>query len=133
MEPGPPAPMDLEVSEDELYLLKQEVLDQLRTRLVENVDPQAHFPYLKSKNVLGEGDCDEINAQVTRIAKADRFVDIIARRGPKAYDELCRSLHRNGTQMFLLKAMNCKLEKLRQGYVQRRENLQRMPYVNNQL
>lgn len=121
------------ISDEELYLLKQDVLDRLRTQLVENIDPQAHFPYLKSKNVLSASDCDEINAQVTRIAKADRFVDIIARRGPKAYDKLCRSLDRNGTQTFLLRAMNRKLEELRQSYEQEKENLRQMHFVNNQL
>lgn len=133
--PGQRALMEQEVriSDEDLYLLKQNVLDSLRTKLVENIDPQAHFPYLKTKNVLSGSDCDEINAQVTRIAKADRFVDIISRRGPKAYDQLCQSLNRNGTQTFLLRAMNCKLEELRQSYEQERESLQQMRFVNNQL
>ena len=124
---------EVRISDEDLYLLKQNVLGCLRTKLVENIDPQAHFPYLKTKNVLSGSDCDEINAQVTRIAKADRFVDIISRRGPNAYDQLCESLRRDGTQIFLLKAMNCKLGELRQSYEQECENLQRMRFVNNQL
>lgn len=104
---------DVVLVEQELSSIKLAVLDLIRTEIVSNVEPRRHFTYLRSRNVLDERDCDEIKAIPSRAASAEKFLDILMKKGSKGYDEFCKALMYDQTQTFLLTKMSMKLDVLR--------------------
>ena len=58
-----------------------------------------------------------IRNEVTRTAKAGKLLDILLTKGPKAYEMLVFSIHRNGTQNFLVKMLNKEFENKKNSYV----------------
>lgn len=79
------------------------MLNELRDILVRDLQPDRHFAFLRSKRVLDEDDCEEINANTTRRKKAEQFLDILSMKGESAFDFFCESFIKNGkTQLHLL-------------------------------
>ena len=83
-----------------------QVLESLRQSLTTSLIPDRHMDFLRSKYILSEEDCDEINHPPTRKKKASKFLDILGKKGAEAYDALCASLKEEGTQTFLLKQLH---------------------------
>ena len=88
----------LQVLEDNLDLLSR------------NLEPRRHYAFLRSAAVLDSEDQETIDCQTTRKQRAITFVDIVRRKGPRAYDALCASLEQEKTQLFLLTQLNKSLE-----------------------
>lgn len=101
------------LSEEDLAKIKACVLLHKRRELVENVDPRNHLTYLRSKLILDERDCDEIKSARSRQGSAEIFLDILARKGPAGYDEFCKSLLYDETQLFLHTSLTQALSLLR--------------------
>lgn len=111
--------------EQELNCIKLHVLELIRTEIVSNVEPRRHFTYLRSKNVLDERDCDEIKAIPSRAASAEKFLDVLARKGAKGYDEFCKALIDDQTQTFLLTKMSMMLDVLRAKVLENKRQMRR--------
>ena len=93
--------------EDELATIHKSVLTiKCRMLLTENIEPDRFFPHLRAKQVLNESDADEIKAEKTRRDRASKFIDILSRKGSKAYNEFCKALLKDRSQLFIVKAMN---------------------------
>jgi len=96
-----------------LALHKREVLEKERHLLCTNLDPRSHYPYLRSRGVIN---CDEqervhnCRSNESRAASTGLLLDIIATKS-EGFTELCNSIEVDGTQMFLLEALNKSLEK----------------------
>lgn len=74
--------------------------------LTNNIFPDRHLDFLRSKYLLSEDDCEEIMAQTTRRRRASKFLDFLATKGPDGYDMFLEALRQEGTQMFILEALN---------------------------
>ena len=98
------------LNEEDLKRIKAHVLVQMRRDLVKNIDARRLLTYLRSKYILDECDCDEIKSKPSREASTEVFIDILSRKGPRAYDEFCSAILHDKTQTFLLTAMNKTLE-----------------------
>lgn len=105
--------MSIQLDEKDLAVIKQNVLVHLRKELVDNVDPRRYMTFLRSNYVLDERDCDEIKSGPSRHASAEKFFDLLAKKGPKGYDEFCNALMYDKTQLFLLTSMNTTLQILK--------------------
>lgn len=89
---------------EELYLTwKSEVLKELRPFLVDNLEPQKLFAYLRSCQVLDSDDQEDIEAERTRRRKNERLLDHIKNRGADGFDNLCEAIRKNTTQLFILR------------------------------
>lgn len=75
-----------------------------------------HMDFLRSKYILSEDDCEEINGLPVRKRRASKFLDILCKKGPQAYDMFCRSLEYERTQIFILKELNQEYEKRIRNY-----------------
>ncbi len=95
--------------------LKKLVLESMRSTLVDNVDPTKFLPFLRSKFIVS----DRENAQIKSCCSmsvydgADKLVDVLCTKGARGYDLLAEAIHTDQTQLYLLKEMNMRLEKLR--------------------
>ena len=105
--------MSVQLEEKDLNEIKQKVLVHLRKELVDNVDPRRYMTFLRSKFVLDERDCDEIKSGPSRHASAEKFFDLLAKKGPTGYDEFCNALFYDKTQLFLLTSMSTTLQLLK--------------------
>jgi hypothetical protein len=133
---------EVRIEQEELETIKHTVLTRSRRLLVDSIDPANHVSYLRSKFIFSERDAEEINAQPSRSARAELFLDKLCRKGSQAYDEFQNSLCRDKTQLFLLTHMTKTLEllkhRLRDRKVQQRKQhqeqlmLQRRQYQSQQ-
>ena len=105
--------MSGQLDEKDLNGIKQNVLVHLRQELVDNVDPRRYMTFLRSKYVLDERDCDVIKSTPSRHASAEKFFDLLAKKGSSGYDEFCNALLYDKTQVFLLTSMNTTLQILK--------------------
>lgn len=106
------------VSETEiLENVKQKILEDKRPYLCKSLNPEDHFNFLRSKSILTKDDQDVIRNEVTRTAKAGKLLDILLTKGPKAYEMLVFSIHRNGTQNFLVEMLNKEFENRKNSYI----------------
>ena len=101
------------LDQDQLCQISREILEMHRTSLVENIDPENHFPVLKSRNVITSSECDEISQLSSRHRRAERLVEILTTRGNDGYLALAESMVREKTQMFLLQKLNRSFESQR--------------------
>lgn len=90
--------------ESEVYWsLKNEVLVELRDLLVDKLQEDKIFSYLRSRRVLDRADEEDIKAERTRTQKKERLLDILSVKGPTAFDEFCHALRVKCTgQQYLL-------------------------------
>lgn len=98
--------------EDDLAELKCIVLESMRETLVKNVDPTKFLPFLRSRFVLDARESDIIKSSCSRsvFEGADKLVDVLCTKGAKGYDVFCKAILHDETQLFLLKALNKRLE-----------------------
>lgn len=97
--------------------VKRNILEEKRSYLCKFLNPDDHFDFLRSKSTLTKDDQDVIRNEVTRTAKAGKLLDILLTKGPKAYEMLAFSIHRNGTQTFLVKMLNKEFENKKNSYI----------------
>ncbi|XP_065068148.1 uncharacterized protein LOC135693544 [Rhopilema esculentum] len=91
---------------EEIYLqLKEEVLKDLRPFLVQNLECQKLFAFLRSREVLDVDDQEEIEAEKIRRRRNERLLDIVKSRGSDGFDNFCEAIRQNKTQIFILKAI----------------------------
>lgn len=85
-------------SDDSDFTTGMDYRDQLernRLSVVQTLDLERHFMfnYLRSNNIFDEEDCDIIqNYGATRQQKNAKFLDILATRGPKAFNVFVEAL-----------------------------------------
>lgn len=72
----------------------QELLESKRFDIVQHlqIDRTFVFDYLRHNGVLDSEDCELIQAEKTTSSKIGKFVDVLARKGPQAYQYLLESL-----------------------------------------
>lgn len=81
-----------EASQDDARLnIKREILEDLREKLVRDLQPENFFSFLRSKRVLDEDDCDEIVIKGTRKKKAEAFLDLLGKKGHLGFDYFCEA------------------------------------------
>ena len=91
---------------EEIYLqLKGEVLKDLRPFLVQNLESQKLFAFLRSREVLDVDDQEEIEAEKIRRRKNERLLDMVKNRGSDGFNNFCEAIRQNKTQIFILKAI----------------------------
>ena len=100
---------------EDLTELKRYVLEASRKLLVENVDAPRFLPYFRSRFVLDQRECDQIKScsRQSRYDGAEKLLDSLLTKGPHGYDHFCAAIMYDRTQMFLLTALNKRLELLR--------------------
>lgn len=81
-------------------------------------DPGRYFPYLRSKGVLDNGDCEMIRAEVTSQAKTEKFVEMISKgrqsgRGEHPFDVLVDALKKQRVQAHIARQLQKALAKLK--------------------
>ena len=98
--------------EEDLAGLKLFVLEAMRRTLVDNIDPTKFLPFFRSKFVLSARESAEIKSCCSRSVfdGAEKLIDVLCTKGAKGYDTLCEALLYDQTQIFLLKALNQRLE-----------------------
>lgn len=85
----------------------RELLRRNRVALVQDLDAKQLLNYIWQEGILTDNDVETIKVESTRNARAEKLLDIIPRRGPKAFDVFCEALNGNEGQrhlVFLLKA-----------------------------
>lgn len=103
------------ISSDDLSDLKRHALEISRKLLVENVDAPRFLPYFRSRFVLDQRECDQIKScsRQSRYDGAEKLLDVLLTKGSLGYDHFCAAIMYDRTQMFLLTALNKRLELLR--------------------
>ena len=101
------------LDQDQLCQISRDILEKHRTSLVENLNPENHFPVLKSRNAITSSECDEILQLGSRTRRAERLIEILITRGNNGYLALAESMVREKTQMFLLRKLNQSFESQR--------------------
>ncbi|KAK7488046.1 hypothetical protein BaRGS_00020637, partial [Batillaria attramentaria] len=92
------------------------ILQEQRHGLVNNLIADRHMDFLRSKFILTQDDCEEINAQMTQRKRASKFLDILLTKGPTAYDMFCEAIRIDRTQTFILELLNRDYENRLQNY-----------------
>lgn len=98
------------LDEGQLKTLKEEVLyGQIHYLSEELGDPGRYFPFLKSKGVLDNEDCDRIRAKDTSRTKVEEFVERLYKRqssrGDPAFDVLVDALKKQKVQAHIARAL----------------------------
>ncbi len=72
----------------------RELLESKRFEIIQHlqIDRTFVFDYLRHKAVLDSEDCELILGEKTTSLKIGKFVDVLARKGPQAYQYLLESL-----------------------------------------
>lgn len=98
--------------QEDLAELKCFVLESMRDTLVKNVDPTKFLPFLRSKFVLSGRESDTIKSCCSKSVYdgADKLIDVLCTKGAKGYDVFCDAIVHDKTQVFLLTALNKRLE-----------------------
>ncbi|XP_077866844.1 caspase recruitment domain-containing protein 11-like [Saccoglossus kowalevskii] len=87
----------------------RDILEVNRTEIVRTIDPDKLFHVLRACRIFDQEDQEEISSQVnypTLQKRAGRFLDILATKGPNAFDVFCKSLE--GTYPHLYKLLTNK-------------------------
>lgn len=113
--------MASQLRESELTELKRSVLESTRLTLVKDVNPIKFLPYLRSKSVVNYQESDLIKkcCSSSVMEGADKLIDVLCTKGDKGYDEFCKAILHDETQIHLLKILNKELERKRQAMTQR--------------
>ena len=100
------------LSEEDMAKIKNKVLEVLRAQLVDHIDPRRFVTYLRAHSVLDQRECDEIKSASgrSRCEGAEKFLDVLATKSSHGYDQFCNAIMKDKTQMFLLTALNKKVE-----------------------
>lgn len=79
------------IDEEDTY---RDMLESKRFDIVQNLQVERTFvfDYLRNKSVLDGEDCELIRSEKTTSLQIGKFVDILSRKGPEAYNCLLESL-----------------------------------------
>lgn len=80
----------------------KELLRRNRVTLVQDLEALRLLNYLFQEGTLSENDLDTVKAEKTRSAQAEKLLDILPRRGQKAFDVFCRALENTDGQGHLV-------------------------------
>lgn len=80
----------------------RDLLRKNRISLVQDLEATQLLSYLYQEDILSENDRDSIKAEKTRGAKAEKLLDILPRRGKKAFDVFCQALATTDGQGYLV-------------------------------
>ena len=82
---------------------QKDLLRRNRLALVEDLEATQLLNFLLQEDGgLSERDLETIKAQPTRIAQAEKLLDILPRRGPKVFNVFCRALANTDGQQHLV-------------------------------
>ena len=96
--------MDDDELEERYSDWKNEVLKELRTYIVDQLEPHKLFTYLRSCDILDQEDQEEIEVEISRKRKNQKLLDKIKDKGPEGFDKFCEAIvYQNVTQLFILK------------------------------
>lgn len=72
----------------------RDVLESKRLEIIQHlqIDRNFVFDYLRHKEVLDGEDCELILSEKTTSSKIGKFIDVLSRKGPMAYQHLLESL-----------------------------------------
>lgn len=70
----------------------KQLLRKNRITLAQDLEATQLLNYLFQEEGLSENDLESIKAEKTRRTQAEKLLDILPRRGPKAFDIFCRAL-----------------------------------------
>ena len=104
------------MSENEM---KSQVLTGQMNYLCEELgDPGRYFPYLRSKGVLDNEDCQRIRSEITSQAKTESFVETISRgrqsgRGEHPFDVLVDALKKQRVQAHIARQLQKALARIK--------------------
>lgn len=70
----------------------RDLLRKNRISLVQDLEATQLLSYLYQEDILSENDRDSIKAEKTRGAKSEKLLDILPRRGKRAFDVFCQAL-----------------------------------------
>lgn len=78
------------------------MIESKRFDIIQNLEVQRTFvfDYLRSKGVLDGEDCELIHSEKTTSLKVGKFVDLLAKKGPNAYQHLLDSLQLDNPFLF---------------------------------
>lgn len=68
------------------------LLRRNRLALVQDLEAIRLLNYLFQEEIFSENDLDSVKVERTRTSQAEMLLDILPRRGPKAFDAFCRAL-----------------------------------------
>lgn len=126
-------------TQDDLAELKCLVLESMREILGKNVDPTKFLPFLRSKFVLDGRESDTIKSCCSKSVQdgADKLIDVLCTKGAKGYDVFCDAILYDKTQVFLLTALNKRLEivkhvKKEQEAARAQQMLEQQRYIHEQ-
>lgn len=80
----------------------RDLLRKNRISLVQDLEATQLLNYLYQEDILSENDLDSIKAEKTRGVKAEKLLDILPRRGKKAFDVFCQALAKTDGQGHLV-------------------------------
>lgn len=80
----------------------RDLLRRNRVTLVQDLEALRLLNYLFQEGTLSENDLDIVKAEKTRSDQAEKLLDILPRRGQKAFDVFCSALKKTDGQGHLL-------------------------------
>ena len=103
--------MAAKLSDDELRKIKRKVLAEQRDYLtVELGDPSRYLPFLRSRGVLEQSDCERIRAPVTSQDKVEELLTVLeTKTNPRdrdAFDVFVEALRDKKVQVHIARTLN---------------------------
>ena len=86
----------------------RDLLRRNRVTLVQDLEALRLLNYLFQEGTLSENDLDTVKAEKTRSAQAEKLLDILPRRGKKAFDVFCHALENTDGQGHLVDILKTK-------------------------
>ncbi|EDO26471.1 predicted protein, partial [Nematostella vectensis] len=69
------------------------LLRKNRVALARDLEPREVLNYIFQEGVFSERDIETVNSLTTRQTQAERILDILPRRGPRAFPVFCDALY----------------------------------------
>ena len=85
------------------------LLRKNRLAIVQDLEPRPVLNSLYQDGIFDENDLDVVNSLPTRQEKAEKILDTVPRRGPKAFDAFHRALLSNDSQRHLAFLLKCNI------------------------
>ena len=80
----------------------RDILRRKRVQLVDDLEPKQLLNYLLQEEALTDNDAETIKVEPTRSSQAEKLLDILPRRGPKAFGVFCDALESSVGQRHLV-------------------------------
>jgi len=106
------------ITEEDLSRIKKLVLKSLRNSLVQSIDPRTFLPVFLQEFVMNKRECDIIKFACCKAVQegTEAMLDILETKGSRGYNVLCDELHRDGTQLHILRALSEKLTRFKYNF-----------------